>query len=312
MIVSTFVTIYFWLFLVAFGGWVVFWAIHTLVTSNDEDRWFTNLRGWLSALLYRGYHDSYISFTDRHKGQTVRFQKYIRGKGKYGLEYRVAGSDWVKGQWQRYQAIATSHDVDWRVEPSPDESGNSETLVFDFGKDVRAAYDFAVTVWIKIFGLTTATPHNIDRDEWATLGEHVDSPDHAAPLSGYPEEIRGTEQMARYKKAKLPGCSAILGLILLFAVEIASGIGFPICMLRTRGATPEWVINLGSVTLGGSFVSVVLFLAFLITHWLTESSVSRLQSYPRLKENWEYIYLNILRALVFALPVAALLTWAGF
>jgi hypothetical protein len=312
MIVSTLVTIYFWLFLVFYGGWTVFWAIHTLVTSYGEDRRFTNLRGWLPALLHRGYHDSYISLTDRHKGQTVRFQKYIHEKGKYGLEYRVAGSDWAKGQWQKYQTIATTHNVDWRVEPSPDESGNSETLVFDFGKDVRAAYDFAVAIWTKIFGLTAATPCNIDRDEWATLGENVEGPDHAAPLSSYPEEIRGTERIVRYKKAKLPGCSKILGLIFLFAVQITSGIGFPISMLGARGATPEWLINLGSVTLGGSFVSVILLFAFLITHWLTKSSVSRLQFYPRYRENWEYSYQNILRALVFALPVAALLAWAGF
>ena len=70
------------------------------------------------------------------------------------------------------------------------ESGSPETLVFDFGKNARAAYDFAVAVWIDVFGLTKRTPYNFDRDEWAIIGEHIDGPNHAAPLASLPETVR--------------------------------------------------------------------------------------------------------------------------
>ena len=95
-------------------------------------------------------------------------------------------------------------------------------------------------------------------------------------------------------------------LIVPVVLGVISGVGLPVSLLSSRGAAPDWTLELGPVHLGGSLASFGFFLVFGVSCW----AMSRLR---RGRPNRLNRRLRILgRINGWVLPFAVILVWAGF
>lgn len=315
MIISTLVTIYFWLFLVFVVSGLVLLTFYTVVMSTSRNRKFSHLKDWLPGLLQHGYEGSYLSLTDKRTGRTIKIHKYIWGKGDYGLEFRILESEWIESARRKLESLVEERGIERRLGPRRTEQAGHGAPVCDFGQDTEAAWDFAVAIWTEVYDLTPKTPFIYDQDEWALAGELIDGPDHDIPLAKLSPEQRGKEQTRRLEKTGVSSLTVLyIGLVVL--TLIVSAIAAPISFLLARGQAPDWSLEFDWLSLGGSTASLVWFTILCASFLATQHASRRLdRKSGRSKALWPLWAWGTRRALQFfflGLPVATFLAWAGF
>lgn len=310
MSLSVFVTAYFWLFL-GFILAVVTWAtVKTVVSSRARHSDFSLIKDWLAVVLRRGYEDAYLRLVHEPSGRFLHFRKYIRGKGDYGLEFRGFSSDWLESAWRKAQGMADDAGLSHRVEPAKSEDGSESSLIIDCGQDAAAAYGLAQSVWTGIFGLSLEVPYNATMDGWSPVNELIDGPDHPPPLHSFPPQEMLKEWNARLDKLGEPSTTAMLiGGIMIFVFSI-SGVGLSTAMLMSRGEAPDWILEFGTVSLGGSMASLVFLVVFMVSYWTMRRLLKSDKGKPR-SMRWEKGMRILVRVMVITFPLAVVLAWAG-
>lgn len=309
MTLSLLLTAYFWLFLALMLGVVVMATVETAVFRSGRRTDFTLVRESLPSLLRRGYQDAYLRVSHEATARHLFFRKYVRGEGDCGLEICGRGTEWSEAAWHRAQDLAESRGFSHRIDPPKTGDGGRSVVVIDCGQDVTTAYEIAQGIWTGIFGLSLETPFKVGMDGCSTFDELIDGPDHPPPLDEFDSIERLKEFDARSRKLGLPTSthSCFAGIAIL--VLVVSGIGFPISMLLSRGATPDWSLAFGSLGFGGSTASVVFLLILVLSFWAMRR-LSFTKPKPR-RNPWDKGLLWLGRAVVAVLPIAVFLAWAG-
>lgn len=310
MLVSFFLTSYFWLFLGFMLGVMAWATVETVVYDRRLYSDFTLTKAWLERVLRRGYDGGYLRLSHEPSGQFMRFRKYIRGKGDYGLECNCLGLDWLESTLHEAQSIAEEAGLPHRVEQLKTRNGSRNGVAIDFGQNAAAAYEVGASIWAGVFGLTLETPYKAISGGLSVVDELIDGPDHAPPLYSLPAKEQLKEWVARRRKAGEPSLAMILSSSALIIVVLISGIGFPIAMLLSRGQAPDWSFQLGTIGLGGSTASLAFLVVLILSFW-AEGRI-KVGKVRKLKKRWERRLLWLKLALALALPFAVVLAWAGY
>lgn len=310
MLLSFFLTAYFWLFLGFILSAIVGATVHTAAQDRRPYIEFTLVKVWLEVLLRRGYDGGYLRLGHEPSGQFMQFRKYIRGKGDYSLEILFFGSDWSENTWHKAQAVAEETGFPHRVEALKTTKGSRDGMIIDCGRDTAAAYAIGKSVWTEVFGLTLETPYKAIKGGWSEVDELIDGPDHAPPLDSLPPKEQLKELGARRRKAGEPSLTAIFSSAALMTAGLISGIGFPIAMLLSRGQAPDWSIQLGPASLGGSTASLGFLVVLIVSFWGVR--MIKIGKGEKLKKPLEKRLLWLGRVLALGLPFAVVLAWSGF
>jgi hypothetical protein len=309
MPVSWLITAYFWLFLAfVLGG--LGWVIVSTVRDDGPCLDFALTKRWLKDLLRRGYDGGYLYLEHAQSCQFMRFRKYIRGKGDYGLELRCLGLDWLESAWRNVQVVAERAERPHRVELIETKICGRNAFVIDCGPDTAVAYEIGTSVWTDVFGLTGETPYHVRSGRWSTLDELIDGPDHPPPLDDYPPEMRLKEMDARLRKAGLPSMARTFSGVALFMISLISAVGFPIAMLASRGEAPDWSYPFGAIAFGGSAASLIWLVVLFGYYWGAKRLWPRKARRP--KQTFPVWIVLSGQAMGIAFPYAVILAWAGF
>ncbi len=314
MLLSFFVTVYFWVFLATVLGVVTLATIETVIGTRGEYRDFTLLKRWLPVILRRGYDGGYLRLGNEESKRFMQFRKYIRGQGDYGLELQCIAADWLESTWQQARALAERTGLSHRVEPLKTSTGAQDGLIVDCGQDTAAAYEIGRSIWTDVFGLSLITPFKAISGHRSIVDELIDRPDHPPPLEtlldSLPREEWLKEFDARQRRQGGPSWCRILLAIPLVLIVVITGIGFPIAMLLSRGQAPDWAIELGAFEFGGSTAGLVLFLVFILS-FLCMRRI-KMGKVKKPKKPWETHLVRLGRAVALLLPFTVILAWAGY
>ncbi len=309
---STFLTAYFWLFLGFEVAAIASVTIRSPGSGRSKD--FSQVSFWIARLLRSGYDNGHLRIVHDQSGRCLYFRKYIHGKGDCGLELCCPLSGWSEEERRKVAILADDRGLPHRKDTRNLEGGDArDVLVVDCGQDVTGAYELAKATWAEVFGLSLKTCHRTEEDGLADLGELVDGPDHPPPLR---HELRTHDWQhvdARMRRAGVPPTSTALYAGLLALLAMISGIAFPLAMLLSRGAAPDWSVQLGPMALGGDTTSLVLFVILGLSFWGTiriDWGKATIRARPR--DTWERREFVIGRIFAVTLPIAVILAWAGF
>ena len=309
MSLSVFLTAYFWLFLGYVMSVVVWVTVETAADSRSEYSDLDLVEKWLGPLLRRGYDGGYLRLRHEQSRQFMRFRKYIRGKGDYGLEIQCLGLDWLESAWQRAEVVAEDAGRPHRVELLKTSLGNKTGLIIDCGQDETVAFKIGKSIWAEVFGLSFETPYTAVWGGLSEVDELIDGPDHPPTLDSLPPSQRLKELDARMRRHGKPSLATVLLTAALTLVGLISAVGFPVAMLMSRGQGPDWHLHIGTISLGGSTASLTFLVVLVLSVW----GVRRLRTAktPKPKKPWEKRLLWLGRAITLALPSAVILAWAG-
>jgi hypothetical protein len=109
----------------------------------------------LQILLNQG-EDGFLLFLQRTGGsEFLQFRKYIRARGHPGIELGFPESPWSRMYIESLRGLLDRERINYAVA----ETGTEPTTAFilvDFGRDVSAAAEFAVTAVSEVYRLPQA------------------------------------------------------------------------------------------------------------------------------------------------------------
>lgn len=140
-------------------GIVVLLRVHSAV-KKKQNMWavgkhsLDELPGSLAQLLKRGYEGGFLIITFSPSKKCLWFQKYIRSKGDYGIEFAFPEADWSRPYFPKLKAYCIEQGMEFRI-ISVGAKGHELTgsLYVDFGKDIDRANEFSVHVTNHILGI---------------------------------------------------------------------------------------------------------------------------------------------------------------
>lgn len=113
-----------------------------------------DLRSSLAYLLRCGLDGGSMTITFKPLEKSIRFQKYIRSKGDYGIEFSFPGADWSSPYFPVLKDYCVEKGMDFRmVEEEGDGRNPTETFHVDFGKNIERANEFSIHVINDILGI---------------------------------------------------------------------------------------------------------------------------------------------------------------
>lgn len=310
---SSFIIVFLWLApLYALAGV----ASVIIQTERSPTPWrrkdFADVKPWFAILLRRGYKGGHVLLVDAPSGRSLRFRKYIRAKGDYGLELCFPTADWATEYWQRIQAHCEEVGLRNRVETEVMDGSPNGVLLIDCERNTDRAYSLALTIWTEIFDLPIRGWYEREGDGISVRDELIDSPDHRRLTEQEVSELRWSK-IRRDLRERIgispAGVYYVSGLMVLTMVAI---VGLAFATLVSIGDPPSWSVEAGSLTVGGSIPSVIFFLLHIIT-WVALFRFIRRMKKPQMKAStlYENLYMTGLGFIVIALPVTVIMVWTG-
>ena len=271
---------------------------------------FSQMRTWLESLLRRGYDGGAVVFTHKPTGRYLRFRKYIRPRGEYGLELCFPKVAWSAPHLPPLEAYCAETGLACRFESLKSMGRSLDHLVIGCEQDPDRAFNLALKIWTEYFGLPLRARFKLATFDLSYHDELIDSPAH--PRISL-KEMSGRQRHQLYQKILEPtGLSiadANFALVLVIA-QIVAMIAVSIATALSATEPPDWSFSLGGVTFGGSTSSLAFFAGHLCASagvlWLRYKFKLPGQKMSRLED----LYFAGLRSLDYALPIAVILVWA--
>lgn len=236
-------------------------ALVIIATEREPKPWrgkdFSDVKPWLETLLRSGYKGGHVLFAHGRSGRSLRFRKYIREKGDYGLELCFPKTDWATAYWPRLEAFCEETGLRYRVETEVIDGSSNEALLIDCAQETDRAYDLALTIWTKFFDLPISGWFDREGHGVSVRDELIDVPDHAQMSE---QEIRNhqwgktREDLRKHVGISPGGVFYASGLLVLDLVAI---VGLPLATLMSIGDPPSWSVDVGNLTVGGGTTSLI-------------------------------------------------------
>jgi len=272
---------------------------------------FSDVKSWLAILLRRGYQGGHILIAHGPSGRSLRFRKYIRDKGDYGLELCFPNTDWAAEYRPMIQDFCKKAGRHYRVETETLDGSTNEVLLIDCEQETDRAYDLALAIWTRFFDLPARGWYEREGHGIAVRDELIEDPDLTRPSK---QEI-GEQQWDKARKdlrdragISPGGALYASGLLILGLIAI---VGLPIATVISIGDPPSWSVDAGILAVGGSTTSLIFFLMYMLV------GGALLRFIKGMKKTWgkstvyETVYGEGLRFVVIALPIAVILVWTG-
>lgn len=136
---------------------------------------FDDIRGNLEYLLRGGYNGGFVVFNFKGKERFIRFRKYIRAKGDYGLELSFPRADWSRVYFPRLVNFCGDNAIPYVVHPDTGDDG-MEFLRVDVGQDIDAAFRLVGGIVDEVFSIPRDTGYKVEHDAIDQTGALIDSP----------------------------------------------------------------------------------------------------------------------------------------
>ncbi len=272
---------------------------------------FSDVKTWLGILLRKGYQRGHILITHGPSGRSLRFRKYIRDKGNFGIELCFPKMDWATEYWPMIQAFCEKAGRHYRVETETLDGSPNEVLLIDCEQETDRAYDLALTIWTRFFNLPTRGWYEREGHGIAVRDELIDDPDQTRPSKQEKNEQLWTKVRKDLRdRAGISPEGAIYasGLLVLGLFAI---VGLPIATLNSIGDPPSWSVDAGILTVGGSTTSLIFFLMYLLIPVALLRLFKGMKKHRHKRTVYERLYGAGLLFFVIALPIAVVLVWSG-
>jgi len=245
-----------------------------------------------------------MTFTHKPTGRAIRFVKFIRDRGDYGIALIVPVNAWSAAYMDRLHAYCDANGLSLDT-PKTQEPARELPLRIDCGQNIQIASALFRHAWLNVFGLRKFTKYNFDETDILDLDELVDRPDYRRyTKTEYDDRRHAANQNAvRERGLQEFGCMfAAFFMLLAIGAGLAS-LGLAISTLAAIGEPPEWSLTIGPVTAAGSSASWKFLLFYLIV--VPGSGFIKLSG---AQKNYARGGLHFF---MLALPVAVVALWIG-
>lgn len=284
-----------------------------IATAKEPTPWrgkdFSDVEPWLAILLRRGYQGGHVLLTHGPSGRSLRFRKYIRAKGDYGLEFCIPNTDWATEYWPMIQAFCDETGRHYRVVTEAIGGSSNDVLLVDCEQEMDRAYDLALTIWTKFFDLSTCGWFEREGADISVRDELVDDPDHARLSEQEANEHewnRARKDLRKHAGISCGGIFYVSGLLILGLITV---VGLPLATLMSIGDRPSWSVDAGSLTVGGSTTSLVFFLLYLLILVALIRFLKQMKKPQYERTVYERLYAAGLLFVMIALPITVTLVW---
>jgi hypothetical protein len=254
----------------AFAGLMV-----RIFTGRHGGKTFEPIRSYIEHALHYCYDKGYIEIADKVSGDFIRFRKYVRDLGVFGLELIVSAASWNEDRQRKFETFCQEN----YPESSKGERGSpgdGMRVLVDCGWNADNAFRFAREIWTNCSGLTEQASYQLSTEGISESFDTIDRPGRPAP----------TEKAINARR--LRGFRGFLSIVCA-----ASWIILPIETLLSVGAPPEWTVALGTIAAGGSTAGLV-YLAIYVISLVALLIANRLDSEPKPKfEGLHRIYVSV-------------------
>lgn len=307
--VSTYAIWFLWAALVSIvGGWIALFAKAVSRGMFGVKR-FRTCRSFAKDLLRRGYHDAHIVLTHKPTGRFVRFEKYIRFAGSYGIRLAVPETGWGQEYILRLRAYCEANGFTLSTPAAPSQDQASYTYI-DCGMDAGRAWALASAIWTDLFGLSDSTRCKYEGNDILEFDDLVDSP-------AYPRYSREEAQkhamrdIERQTGRPLPSCSYALGATTTVVAFMVASVGLPAATLLSIGSPPDWTMHLGSLSASGHSTSLTFWVIYLMSLAALVGFPSRTEKSESERQWVSKILRLFFRFIGAALPIAVVVVWIG-
>ena len=216
----------------------------------------------ISRLLKIGYEGASLVLTLKKSKLHIKFSKYIREEGIYGIELEFPNTDWTKEDASKLQEHCAANGLKFRV-AADGSSHAAELLYVDCEKDSDKAAGLARFILSTIFGKSTNSLFYETYTNMSQLNELVDKPGQQ-PGTVIEEFAQIGE--AIHEHSGMP-VSHMYKMYSYCLVMLVGAVALVIETILTMGEDPDWSFDVVGVAVNGS-VGDVAYTAILIVGFL--------------------------------------------